>query len=157
MNGKPFKNCPDPERLMEVIVDRRGTPDEQHTLRRHIEVCSQCASLVSDMKTTRKLVSTHKPARMYLSPDFATTVVGAIKGEGISGLLEDILGLSRKVVTTGAFLVIILLGIMLFPEDSSVDIPVFDELVIVNGIESEFLVKDELTGDDIVMMTFSNR
>jgi hypothetical protein len=157
MNDQPFINCPDPERLMEVVVDLRGTPEERHAMHRHIEACSRCASQVRDLKSMRELVSAQKPARMYLSPDFSATVVGAINGEGISGLLEDILGLSRKVVTTGAFLVIILLGIMLFPEDSSVDIPVFDELVIVNGIDREFLDKDELTRDDIVMMTFSNR
>lgn len=157
MNTMHKKGCPDPEELMAVLIDNRGTEDEVRFMRAHIEHCHRCALLMRDMEKTRNVLSEIPREKIYLSPHFTSAVMESIGESVLSRILDDIFDISKKVVTAGAFLVVLLIGIMLFSGDGSVDFPLFDELTVTNGIESEMLQKDELSQEDIIMMAFSRR
>ncbi len=152
-----IKRCPPGEDLISTIIDDEGGPDEIRSMQDHIKTCSKCSSLLQEFKTTGEVIKKFKPEAVHLSPAFTAQVMDEVSGYGEMGLLEDIIGLSRKVVATVTTLVLILMAIMFFPEDGAIDILIVDELVITNGVESEVLEKEEITHDDVVSLLLTLR
>lgn len=149
--------CPPAEDLVSMLVDNEGGSDDIRSMQRHVKTCERCSSLLQEFNTAGKLVKQHKPDPVHLSPAFTAQVMDEVYGYGEMGVLEDIIGLSRKVVASITTVVLILLAIMLFPEDGAIDRIIVDELVITNGVESEVLEKEEITYDDVVSLLLTSQ
>lgn len=152
-----IKRCPPGEDLISLLIDNEGNQDEIQAMRKHIKTCSTCSLVLQDFKTTGDIVKRYKSEPVHLSPAFTAQVMDEVRGYGAVSLLEDIIGLSRKVVVSISMLVLILLAIMFFPEDGAIDMILVDELVITNGVESEVLEKEEITHDDVVSLLLTLR
>lgn len=154
-----YKNsqCPQAEDLLSVLMDNEGSPAELDLMQKHVPGCSTCSSLLEEFKITKDLMMTRGPEPVRLSPVFTARVMDEVSGYEETGILEDIIGLSRKLVTSIAMIVLILLGVIYFPRAIDVDTLMIDELTITNGVESEVLEKDEITHDDVVSLLFTMR
>jgi len=155
-NGKISK-CPSAEDLTSILIDNEGGSDEIHSMQDHVRSCAKCSSLMHEYNRTGELVKKRQAERVHLSPAFTINVMDGIYDPGYEHILEDIIGLSKKVVTACAMFVVLLLAIMVFPEDGSFDVFMLDEFTIINGAESEVLEKDEITYDDVVSFALTQR
>jgi hypothetical protein len=158
MNKKSNNSqCPHAEDLMSVIMDNEGSSADQERIQMHVRVCPTCSSLLQEFKMTKDLMAVRGHHAVRLSPVFTASVMDEVSGYADGGIFEDIIGLSRKLVSSIAMVVFILLGIMYFPRAIDIDTLLIDELTIINGIESEVLVKDEFTHDDVVSLLLTMR
>ncbi len=158
MNYNNKTKCPAREDLIASLVDNEGNTGHIESIQEHVRSCPECSSLVGGFNTTSELMRSSRPEPVHLSPSFTAQVMDEVYGVEYRGLLDDILIVGRKIVTACAVMVFILLAVMIFPDDAAIDVVSMDEFIpINNGVESEVLEKDEITYDDVVSLTFSER
>jgi hypothetical protein len=149
--------CSSAEDLIALLIDNEGDPDDIRSLQRHVDTCNRCTSVVREFKATSEIVRKKRLVPVYLSASFTTDVMDRLPNSGLAEVLDDIMGLSRRVVIAGTMFVLVLFAIMFFPEDIPIDSITGYEFIFVNGAESEVLDKDEITYDDVVSLVFTQR
>jgi len=155
-NRKPY--CPSDQELMTAIIDNEGNTEQIASIRQHVDECELCSATVQQMQQSRELMIKNKPGAIHLSPMFTASVMDQVYGVEPQSILDDILGLSKKVVTTCAMFVVILLAIMFFPEEGAIDDVAFDGIVpVINDIGAEFYEREDVTYEEVVTLTFADQ
>ncbi len=154
--------CPVKEDLIASLIDNEGNAEQNETMQKHVQTCTVCSSMVYSFSNTSELLKNNRPEPVHLSPSFTAEVMDEVYGVEYKGLLDDIIILSRKVVTAGIMLVVILLAFMFIPEDAAIDVITMDEVLPVNNdvdgrIFEDVIEKEEITYDDVVSLTFTQR
>lgn len=156
-NMKNNNHCPPADELLSVLIDNEGSPNDVRYMQEHIQKCGTCSDLLHDYKQTGGLVQSYRPEPVHLSPSFTNEVMDAVTGGGYGDILDDILGISKKVVAACTIFVVFLLALMMFPADGSLDEYTVEGFTIENGAESEVLGKEEITYEDVVSLVLSQR
>lgn len=148
-------NCPSSEDLMAVILDGEGDHEQVTNMRAHVSSCPRCSVKLDELTATRALIRKHQPEPVRLSPMFSAQVMDGISG-GFAPLFEDILGISRKAIAAFGVFSIILLLLMVFPQEAAINVMTLEEL-IMNGREADLLVRQDITRDDVVTLVLTQR
>jgi hypothetical protein len=149
--------CSSAEDLIAMLIDNEGDHDDIRSLQLHVDTCKRCASVVREFKATSEIVRKKSLKHVYLSASFTTDVMDRLQDSGLAEVLDDIMGLSRRIVIAGTMFVLVLFAIMFFPVEIPIDSITGNEFIFVNGAESEVLDKDEITYDDVVSLVFTQR
>jgi hypothetical protein len=159
-HSRIFTECPSSETLTSVLLDGEGGDAERTSLEEHVKDCVMCSKQLEYYRESRMWIASIKqPAPTFLSRNFTAKTMEIIQRDALPEIWDDVLGISKIAVATFGSVAIILLAIVLFPEDRSDTAVNTDRLLLSNGITDtgEMLEVEELTQDDVVALALSGR